>query len=250
LAINLGWAFGGAIGGIIASYNYSLLFWVDGITNLSAATLLYFVLAPSRNIATEVKTKANEIEKINSAYKDKTYLIFIVLVFLFAMCFFQLFTTVPVFYREKFHLPVFFIGLIMAMNGLIIAFFEMVMIFKLEGRRPHLYFISVGVVLIACSYFILNLTLINFSILAVLSMLFLTFGEILSMPFMNSYWIARTQNHNRGQYAALYSVAWSSAQAVGPLTGALIAEHYGYNTLWYTLAIICVLLSLIYQRIK
>ena len=34
LATNLGWAFGAAIGGFIASVNYKLLFWVDGCTIL------------------------------------------------------------------------------------------------------------------------------------------------------------------------------------------------------------------------
>ncbi|MDP4218385.1 MAG: MFS transporter, partial [Bacteroidota bacterium] len=37
LAINLGWAVGGAIGGVLASINYHLLFWVDGATNIIAA---------------------------------------------------------------------------------------------------------------------------------------------------------------------------------------------------------------------
>src|SRR5450432_2095771 len=39
LAINLGWAVGSAIGGLLAKYNYEILFWVDGITNISAAML-------------------------------------------------------------------------------------------------------------------------------------------------------------------------------------------------------------------
>lgn len=44
LAINLGWAFGGSVGGFLAARNYHALFWVDGITNISAAILLMFVL--------------------------------------------------------------------------------------------------------------------------------------------------------------------------------------------------------------
>ncbi len=249
LAINLGWAVGGAIGGILASYNYGLLFWVDGFTNLSAALLLYVVLAPSRNVATEVKME-RPVNKNKSAYKDKTYLFFIVLVFLFAMCFFQLFTTVPVFYKEKFHLTVFYIGMLMALNGVVITLFEMITIFKLEGTRPHLHFISAGMVMVALSYLLLDISSINKGILAVSSILILTVGEILSMPFMNSYWIKRTQNHNRGQYAALYTIAWASAQATGPLIGALIAEHYGYNTLWISLGVTCILLAFLYRRLK
>jgi len=249
LAINLGWALGGALGGIIATYNYTWLFWVDGITNISAAILLYMVLAPSRNINTEVKQPTKKVE-INSAYKDTTYLIFIIMVFVFAMCFFQLFTTIPVFYKQEFHLSVFFIGLVMALNGLIIAFFEMIIIFKLEGRRPHLHFISTGVVLIGVSYLLLDVYSVNYAVLAVISMLVISIGEILSMPFMNSYWIARTQSHNRGQYAALFTVAWALAQAAGPLIGSLVAEKWGFKILWIIIGATCTLLAFFYRRLQ
>lgn len=246
LAVNLGWAVGGGLGGLIASYNYELLFWVDGLTNLSGAALLYFVLAPSRNVATEVKIKKEKIPG-RTAYQDTNYLIFIFLLFLFAFCFFQLFTTIPVFYKEHFHLSVFFIGLIMAINGLLIAAFEMITIFKLEGRRPLLHFISAGVVLIAFAYFMLNLPVDNKAVLALLIMIVFTFGEIMSMPFMNSYFISRTLPHNRGQYAALFTVAWASAQATGPFVGSIVAEKYGYNVLWYIVAGVCLLIALLYR---
>ena len=249
LAINLGWAAGGALGGIIASFNYSLLFWVDGITNLLAACLLYITLSPKRNPATEVKTKEKAVIK-NSAYKDRAYLSFVVLVFFFALCFFQLFTTVPVFFRENFHLSVLFIGMIMALNGLIIALFEMITIFSLEGKRPLLHFISSGVLLLCVAFLLLNMPPVNYGMIAVMFMLFLTLGEMLAMPFMNAYWIGRTVQNNRGQYAALYSVAWASAQTVGPYTGSLVAEYMGYKTLWFTISAACLLLAFFYRRLQ
>lgn len=250
LAINLGWAVGGALGGFIASYNYTLLFWVDGTTNICAAFLLYLVLAPSRNNNTEKKPSPKEEGEKNSAYRDITYLIFTGMVFLFAMCFFQLFTTIPVFFKEEFHLSVFFIGITMALNGLIITFFEMIIIFKLEGRRPHLHFISAGVLLAGISFVILNIPITNYALLALVSMLLVSIGEIVCMPFMNSYWIARTASYNRGQYAALYTVAWASAQAVGALIGSVIAENLGYNFLWNTIGITCALLAFFYWRLQ
>ena len=36
-----------------------------------------------------------------------------------------------------------------------------------------------------------------------------------------------------GQYAALYTMAWSAAQTLGPMTGAQIAQHYSFNWLWW-----------------
>ncbi|MFL5739637.1 MAG: MFS transporter, partial [Flavisolibacter sp.] len=46
LAINLGWSIGPAVGGLLASRSYSLLFWVDGLTCIIASMLLYLVFSP------------------------------------------------------------------------------------------------------------------------------------------------------------------------------------------------------------
>jgi predicted MFS family arabinose efflux permease len=59
LSINLGWAFGGALGGFIASHNYQLIFWIDGFTNIGAAALLVAVLSPSKNSQTPPITGDN-----------------------------------------------------------------------------------------------------------------------------------------------------------------------------------------------
>ncbi len=241
LAINLGWAFGSALGGIIASYRYELLFWVDGLTNIVAAVLLFFVFSPSKNNLT-VKAKPDIVVKTNSAYKDHTYLFFICITAVFGICFFQIFTTLPVFYKTELLLSESFIGFNMAVNGILIALFEMVIVFKLEGRRPAVHYMGIGVFLVGISYLMLNLPIENAMILALSSVFFVTIGEISSLPFMNAYWIARTNSENRGQYAALYTVAWSSAQAVGPFFGSQVAEHFGYNVLWWTVGIICILL--------
>ena len=120
LAVNLGWAAGGTLGGIIAAHNYKLLFWVDGFTNMFAAVLLYFVLDPSKNTASRQQKPANKDVSM-SVYKDHGYLFFIILQIIFATCFFQMFTILPVYYKTQLNLSETFIGVNMAMNGLIIA---------------------------------------------------------------------------------------------------------------------------------
>ncbi len=101
LAINLGWAFGGTLGGFIASFNYHLLFWIDGMTNIFAAFLLYYLLKSKPVAEPEHKSKP-VIPLARSAFHDKTYLLFISLAILYGTCFFQLFSTLPVFYKNSF----------------------------------------------------------------------------------------------------------------------------------------------------
>jgi predicted MFS family arabinose efflux permease len=245
LAVNLGWAAGGTLGGIIAAHNYKLLFWVDGCTNIFAAVLLYFVLSPSKNAAT-IQEKKEKNTAAKSVYKDHGFLFFIVLQIIFATCFFQMFTILPVYYKTQLHLSETFIGLNMAMNGLIIGLVEMVIVFRLEGRRPYLHYISFGVLLVGISFFLLNTSFLAAASLALSSMFIITIGEIFSMPFMNSYWIKRTTDANRGQYAALFTVAWSSAQIIGPSAGGQVVERFGYPVLWWITGCTCLLLSITY----
>lgn len=244
LAINLGWALGGGLGGFIAAYDYHLLFWIDGFSNIGAAILLWAVLGPSKSRSRQAQPKSPvHAGSIPSAYRDKPYLIFIVLTTVFAYCFFQLFTTLPLFYKQGLGLEERYIGGLMAMNGLVIAAIEMVMVFKIEGRRNDLHFVFYGVLLVGLSFGLYNL-LIAPALLAVLCMLLATFGEMFSMSFMNSYWANRSLPENRGQYAGLYAIAWSSAQVLGPGTGALIADKYGFAVLWWILAGFCLIAAL------
>jgi predicted MFS family arabinose efflux permease len=231
LAINLGWAFGGAIGGLLASINYHLLFWVDGATNIAAAILLHYFLTPAAGHPRRPPVLPGAASP-GSPYRDKLYLKFVCLTVIFASCFFQLFTVLPVFFKRELHMRDYMIGLLMGFNGLIITFFEMILVFKIEGRREHLFYISTGVGLVGVSFLLLNILPLSVA-LTFFCMIFLTFGEILSMPFMSSFWIARTTQSNRGQYAGLYTIAWSLAQIIGPAGGSQVAEHAGFRALWW-----------------
>jgi predicted MFS family arabinose efflux permease len=246
LAINLGWAVGSGLGGLIASYNYELLFWVDGITNISAALLMWIWLKPVNFVP--VKKTATDPIPVRSAYKDKTYLFFIIITMLFASCFFQLFTNMPVYFKKELHFSEPYIGLLMAANGIIIALVEMVLIYKLEGKRNYTIYIITGVAIVGLSFLMLNIPGIG-AVIAFGMITLVTFGEIFSMPFMNTYWISRTHSSNRGQYAALYTMAWSAAQCLGPAGGAQIAEHSGFTILWWAVGGLALIASLSFWRL-
>lgn len=248
LAINLGWAFGGALGGFLASANYHLLFWVDGITNISAAIMLLLVLPVPEGLQAKIKTNKLKATNGSSAYNDKQYLFFIVLTIMFAFSFFQMFSILPVFLKEHLKINEKLIGVLMAINGLMIAAIEMVVVYKLEAKKHPLLFIKYGVWLVGISYLVFNILHGQF-LLALFSIIIITFGEMFSMPFMNSYWISRSSDYNRGQYAALYTMAWGTAQIAAPSIGGYIAASYGFATLWCIVFIVTVICGLGFHRL-
>jgi predicted MFS family arabinose efflux permease len=232
LAVNLGWGVGGALGGALASVNYHLLFWVDGCTNVLAAVLL-LLLMPRSKVAKTIEKRDGSIAKV-SPYKDKVYWAFILLATLFGMCFYEFFIMQPVFFKIQWHFTVLFIGGLMALNGGLIAATEMVLVHSLEGKRHGLVYITMGVLVAGIGYASLNLFPHDKAV-AIFIIILITIGEMLSMPFMNTFWISRTNPFNRGEYAALYAMSWSTAQIFAPFFGSRLINYGGFELLWWVL---------------
>ena len=62
---------------------------------------------------------------------------------------------------------------------------------------------------------------------------------MIGMPFMNSYYIGKSSDLNRGQYAGLYTMSWSLAQVIGSICGALVAATFGFFNLWLLVGFVC-----------
>jgi len=247
LAINLGWAIGSGIGGVLANINFSLLFYVDGLTNIVAAILIWIFLKPVS--FRSVDEKHFEMIRSLSPYRDKVYMLFILLTVFFASCFFQIFTNLSPYFFSELHFSKPLIGFLLATNGIVIAIVEMVLIYKLEGKRKSLDYIFFGILMIGIAFLMLNIPGMG-PVLAFSMIIMITFGEIFSMPFMNSFWISRTQPGNRGAYAAVYSMAWSAAQTLGPLGGAQLVGHFGFKWLWFSVGALCITVSLLIRKLR
>lgn len=241
LAVNLGWAIGPAVGGLLASISYKVLFWVDGLTCIVASLLLYLIFG-SHAQKTQAHKKVEVTEVQNSAYKDKVFLMGMVFILLIGICFFQLSSILPIYYKEQVHLSEVGIGGVLALNGLMIVLFEMVLVYKLEQRRSTTIYMTLGSLLIGFSFLVLTVApLLAFVLLA---MLVITFGEMLLFPFTNNFWVSRTNGSNRGQYAAVYTMTFSLSLVLAPLLSSRIAKSLSFTTLFVFDFLLCLIAAL------
>ncbi|MES2776485.1 MAG: MFS transporter [Bacteroidota bacterium] len=238
LAINIGWSVGSTLGGIISSFNYQLLFIVDGTVSILAGLFILWLLPSAKSFSKKVAEKAKDLV-VRMPWQDSFFIKFILLNTIFTTCFFLMFRVVQLFWKDVWHMGESRIGLILGLNGLIVAILEMVMINRIQHKRSPVYFIIIGVLFTAASYAILLIPGWVPGVLAIVAVIVITFGEMFALPFINTVVMSRTNEYNRGQYAAGNTLSWSVAQMVGPAAGFYIAQKMGYNFLWITL---CVLL--------
>ena len=130
----------------------------------------------------------------------------------------------------------------MALNGLLIVLFEMVLVYKLEQRRATTIYMIYGSLLIGLSFLIL--TIAPLLTIVLLAMLVITFGEMLLFPFTNNFWVSRTNGANRGQYAAVYTMTFSLSLVLAPLAASRVAKNLGFTTLFILDFLLCLLAAI------
>ena len=236
LAVNLGLTAGPALGGIIImSIGYNGLFWVDGATCILSILIFALLVKEKKNPVNPEKLNL-ENTPVTSVFKDKIFWIFLFVCFITAILFFQLFTTLPLYHHERFGLTEFQSGLLLSLNGILIFFFEMPIVSIFERKKTHkLRIITWGSLFMAISFFIL---LINtWAGILVISILFITFGEMFIFPFSNSFALSRAPKGHEGRYMALFTMSFSLAHIVSSKTGMDIISHFGYQSNWFLMGI-------------
>ncbi len=130
LAVNVGVTIGPAVGGFLATISYMYLFWIDGLTCLSASVALWFFLDKFQFIVKKPDDEKNI--SIKSPWKDKLFLYVLLLLLVMGFAFIQIFNTWPLYLKMVYKLLEDKIGLLLALNALMVAFIEMPLIHNLE----------------------------------------------------------------------------------------------------------------------
>jgi predicted MFS family arabinose efflux permease len=251
LSVNLGFATGPVLGGlIILGMGYQGLFWIDGSTCILAILIFaYFVKEKKKIMAHDDESMALLVPK--SVFRDKPFWVFLFVSFTTAMLFFQIFTTLPLFHHEKFGLSEFETGLLLSLNGILIFMFEMPIVSIMERKQVNrMKIIFWGAFLISLSFYVLLMDA-WVGILGI-SIIIVTFGEILSFPFSNAFAMGRAPRGQEGRYMALYTMSFSLAHIVSSKVGLEIIGSFGYATNWFLMGsfgIVAMLFNLWLQRL-
>ena len=246
LAINLGFAAGPALGGLlIMNVGYKGLFWVDGATCILAILIFWIKVKEKKKSKFTDKENPGEV-LTHSVFKDKPFWIFLTVCLITGILFFQLFTTIPLYHKEQFNLSEFQTGLLLTLNGVLVFFLEMPIVSYIERNNINkLKAITLGCLAMAISLYLLLIN--NWAGILIIMMVFMTFAEMLAFPFSNSFAISRAPKGHEGRYMAIFSMSFSLAHILSAESGMEIIDRLGYQSNWFfmgTLGITGVLLCL------
>ena len=231
LAINLGFAAGPAVAGLLAERSFFLLFLGDALTSAAFGVIALTTLPEGVRVRRGEERRG---EAVRTMLRDRAFLFFLVSSVLGAFVYFQSQTTFPLHVRAS-GLSDADYGLLITLNGLAIVLFELPLV-AITQRFPYRPVLTLGSLLVGLG-FALNAVANDLPELA-LTVLIWTLGEIMYAPVASAYVADIAPEHLRGRYQGAWGLTWGLAYVFAPALGAAIFA-WSSDALW----LICGLLG-------
>lgn len=222
-AVNLGFAFGMAAGGILAEENYAYLFVGDAVTSAVFAGIAVAFLP--HGVRTE-RSRSRWGVAVREMLGNKPFVLFFFANLIAVSLFFQWGSSVTRLITDLGYAKSVY-GWLMATNGLLIAFLE-IPISQMTRRRFPPPVIAVGFLLCGIGAWINGFAGIAAApgwVIVAVALVVFTFGEMISMPISGAYVAALAPTEMRGRYSAGVGLTWNLGHAAAPGVGLLLYDH-------------------------
>lgn len=229
LAQNLGMSVGPALGGYIAHYSFTALFFMNSTTNLIACSIMFLSLYKTVYFKSPRDHIARPLLNIKWLKHDRALRMFMLGMIPVSMVFFQHESTLAVFLKNDLHLPLSFYGWLFTINTLMIATLELVLNVVMMNW-PYRANFAIGSALITVGF--AGLTFATQAWHIVILTILWTFGEMVLYPSASSYVADIAPAEHRGSYMSIFSTSSSLGLLLGPWAGAYLMGYVGAHGLW------------------
>jgi MFS family permease len=239
-AVNLGFAVGLTLAGLLASVSYLLLFVADGATTLLFALLVWSGVPetrPDRPAAApperppagrSASGRRPLFAGFAAPYRDRVFLLFLALYFLLVLVFWQHQLALPLDMTAHGVSKAEF-GTILALNGVVIVLLQPLAA-RLIARRDKSRVLALASVLVALG-FGMN-ALVHTPALYALGVVLWTLGEIGSLPVATALVADLSPEDLRGRYQGAYGLTFGLGALIAPVLGSLVLQRFGSAAVW------------------
>ncbi|MFF7815881.1 MFS transporter [Streptomyces sp. NPDC007945] len=230
-ALNLGFAVASIAGGAAAFLGYRTLFLVDAVATTLCAVIVFLRLPETRPERPAAKAGRSEpAEKVSmlDVLRDAPFRTLVLLNLLVCLVFTAPWIGLPLTMAEQ-GLPPSSYGLVIAVNGVVIVGFQLLVNKVTERRSP--------VVLLALSSLLYAVgtgatALAGSSVAFAATVVVWTVGEMVHVPTNAAATARLAPEHARGRYQGVMGMSWAVASFVAPILAGAIVDGPGSDVLW------------------
>ncbi len=218
---NLGWALGPAIGGLLATLDYSYLFFVTGFCMFCASLFMLRFSRESLKLEDRVGESKNTIRDIVSVVRDRKFLAFTLICLSIFIVWGQLVSPISVYSVNRVGITKAQLGILFSINGFLVVIFQY-FITHLIPEKKELSALTIGCLAYALGYLFIGLA--NGFVMLMVAMVIITVGEMIVTPAGHSYASILADPKHRGRYLGFFNLSQSFGWAFGPLLGGILLD--------------------------
>jgi MFS family permease len=235
IASNAAFGIGPAVGGFLASTSYNLAFYGAAAGFLFYSLLLFF-------LAHETLDKTISVIKIDSldeqaqgaegyvrVFRDKHYMAFVSLMAVGLIAPTMLWILMPVYAKTNFNIPEVMYGWIPSTNAFMCVAIQF-SVTQITRRYKTLPVAAIGMFIYAIGAGSVALMTGFWGFW--LSMVVLTFGELILVPTASKYVADTAPADLRGRYMSIYWLGWGLARTLAPLIGGFLNDNLFPQAIW------------------
>ena len=245
-AINLGAAVAPLLAGLLAGYNYLILFVADAVTTAIFGVIVLVGMHETRPAEVQHATHLPLRERLSQLKRAPVLLIFSFLTLFFGMIYTQGYVGLPLDMQSHGLGPESY-GAAIAVNGFVIVLVT-IPFSNLVKNWPRFEIMAAAAVLLGLGFGFTALSS-NLAWFA-LSVAIWTLGEIAATSVAPAIVADLSPIDLRGLYQGIFGAAWGLAYFVGPLVGGWVYENVGSDTLWIGCLIVGILVAFCYFALR
>ncbi|ADB31405.1 major facilitator superfamily MFS_1 [Kribbella flavida DSM 17836] len=215
-ASNAGFTIGPPLGGLLAAYDFSLVFVIDAATSLVLAVVVWrWVPRASRVVVRQASGLWSALRQ------DRSILVLLAAIVVVDTVYRQLFATMPLLLRDA-GSPAVAYGVLIGLSSVVIVLLEAPLAVRLGGHRA-LRVVAVGFVFVGIGLAALGVWPALGG--AALAVAVITCGEMLYKPTATAHVADAAPEGMVGRYSSLYAAASISGMFLAPALGGTAYEH-------------------------
>lgn len=213
LLLNIAFAIGLALGGLVAARSFALLFLADAGSSAVFGVISLIALPHG------TRTRRAEEDVLGGARSailaDRGFLLVLAGIFASAVVYSQTYSTFPLWIRDLgFGEEVY--GFLQGSNGVLVAIFELA-VTAIAMRHARTRMIALGILLTGIGFGAFGVLRSGIGLAGAVAIW--SFGEMFDSPSAAAFTADRAQPHVRGRYQSALGVTYALAFTVGPIAG-------------------------------
>lgn len=241
VGVNLGWALGPAIGGIISTKSYSLLFFISFLATILSAIMLMLTIP---NVKANINSKSLEFP-ISEILSNKVFILFSIFSLGFFITISQLISTLSVYATNFVLINKNELGILYAINGLLVVFLQIPIsnyIDKINQRKALIF----GTFFYFIGYFSLGFMKDFYGL--VFSIVIITIAEMFAVPSSQTIASILSDKERLGSYMGFFGFIQGLGWSIGPIVGGMIVDIFKSNSIliWFNISSFSLLSAILY----